>query len=122
MHFASSTCMTVNAVLLSLIHVRTRPLPHNRHVYPQLHDAYAGEKSLRMFRGDHNSNRPASFYTDAVAFLKRALMVDPSYCSCCMACIDFFAHSSELRLTALVTLVGDCGARACVFYMSDRLC
>eukprot|EP00041_Stephanoeca_diplocostata_P021378 m.496998 g.496998 ORF g.496998 m.496998 type:complete len:481 (-) comp21811_c0_seq3:596-2038(-) len=50
------------------------------HHSQKLHDAYAGEKTLRLFRGDHNSPRPPDFFDDAVAFLRRALLVDASHC------------------------------------------
>lgn len=39
----------------------------------RLFDAYAGEKDLVTFKGDHNSVRPQEFYSSTVIFLLRAL-------------------------------------------------
>merc|ERR1719454_434440 len=46
----------------------------------QLHAAYAGDKNLVLFDGDHNSARPAFFFNSAVIFLRQTLMVQEEDC------------------------------------------
>ena len=40
-----------------------------------LFNKYAGDKELIMFDGDHNDNRPESFFNDAVFFFQEKLQV-----------------------------------------------
>ncbi|EIE23571.1 alpha/beta-hydrolase [Coccomyxa subellipsoidea C-169] len=42
----------------------------------KLHAAYAGDKNLIMFEGDHNSHRPQFFYASALIFLNTVLQID----------------------------------------------
>ncbi|CAL8472078.1 g11620 [Coccomyxa elongata] len=42
----------------------------------KLHKAYAGDKNLIMFEGDHNSHRPQFFYASALIFLNTVLQID----------------------------------------------
>ena len=42
----------------------------------KLHAAYAGDKNLITFEGDHNSHRPAFFYNSVLFFLKAVLQLD----------------------------------------------
>ncbi len=42
----------------------------------KLHAAYAGDKNLIMFEGDHNSYRPQFFYASALIFLNTVLQID----------------------------------------------
>jgi len=46
----------------------------------QLHDAYAGDKNLVLFDGDHNSQRPDFFFSSAVIFLRQTLGVKEEHC------------------------------------------
>ena len=46
----------------------------------KLHEAYAGEKELIIFHGDHNSPRPERYTESVTRFLRRALMVKPEHC------------------------------------------
>lgn len=46
----------------------------------QLHAAYAGDKNIILFDGDHNSARPAFFFNSAVIFLRQTLMVQEEHC------------------------------------------
>lgn len=46
----------------------------------QLHAAYAGDKNLILFHGDHNSERPDFFYDSAVIFLRQTLAVQEEHC------------------------------------------
>ncbi|KAI3434931.1 hypothetical protein D9Q98_002985 [Chlorella vulgaris] len=48
----------------------------DKHHSKRLHDAYAGEKNLVNFDGDHNSVRPDFFYSSALIFLMQALQVE----------------------------------------------
>ncbi len=41
----------------------------------KLHKAYAGDKNLITFEGDHNSHRPQFFYTSVLFFLKTVLQM-----------------------------------------------
>lgn len=41
----------------------------------KLHKAYAGDKNIITFEGDHNSHRPQFFYTSVLFFLKTVLQV-----------------------------------------------
>ena len=41
-----------------------------------LHDAYAGDKNLIKFEGDHNSSRPEFFLNSAVIFFTNTLQVE----------------------------------------------
>lgn len=41
----------------------------------KLHGAYAGDKNLITFEGDHNSHRPQFFYTSVLFFLKTVLQM-----------------------------------------------
>ena len=47
----------------------------------KLHEAYAGEKELIIFHGDHNSPRPERYTESVTRFLRRALMVKPEHCA-----------------------------------------
>jgi len=51
-----------------------------QHHSEQLHAAYAGDKNLILFDGDHNSSRPDFFFNSAVIFLRQTLMVRESDC------------------------------------------
>lgn len=51
--------------------------PHNSE---QLHEAYAGDKNLILFDGDHNSPRPDFFFDSAVIFLRQTLGVKDEHC------------------------------------------
>lgn len=42
----------------------------------KLHKAYAGDKNLILFEGDHNSHRPQFFYASALIFLNTVLQID----------------------------------------------
>ena len=42
----------------------------------KLHAAYAGDKNLITFEGDHNSHRPTFFYNSVLFFLKAVLQLD----------------------------------------------
>eukprot|EP00927_Polykrikos_kofoidii_P072342 TRINITY_DN68479_c0_g1_i1.p1 TRINITY_DN68479_c0_g1~~TRINITY_DN68479_c0_g1_i1.p1 ORF type:complete len:485 (-),score=84.97 TRINITY_DN68479_c0_g1_i1:170-1624(-) len=46
----------------------------------QLHGAYAGDKNLILFDGDHNSPRPSFFFSSAAIFLRQTLMVQDEHC------------------------------------------
>lgn len=46
----------------------------------QLHAAYAGDKNLILFDGDHNSERPSFFFNSAVIFLRQTLQVKEQHC------------------------------------------
>lgn len=46
----------------------------------QLHAAYAGDKNLILFDGDHNSPRPSFFFSSAAIFLRQTLMVQEEHC------------------------------------------
>lgn len=46
----------------------------------QLHEAYAGDKNLILFDGDHNSERPDFFFDSAVIFLRQTLAVQDEHC------------------------------------------
>eukprot|EP00928_Gymnodinium_smaydae_P036374 TRINITY_DN25437_c0_g1_i2.p1 TRINITY_DN25437_c0_g1~~TRINITY_DN25437_c0_g1_i2.p1 ORF type:complete len:502 (-),score=89.49 TRINITY_DN25437_c0_g1_i2:90-1469(-) len=46
----------------------------------QLHAAYAGDKNLILFDGDHNSARPDFFFNSAVIFLRNTLLVREEDC------------------------------------------
>jgi len=46
----------------------------------QLHAAYAGDKNLILFDGDHNSERPDFFFDSAVIFLRQTLAVKDEHC------------------------------------------
>jgi len=46
----------------------------------QLHEAYAGDKNLVLFDGDHNSERPEFLYDSAVIFLRQTLAVKEEHC------------------------------------------
>lgn len=48
-------------------------LPHHSE---KLHEAYAGDKTLIMMEGDHNSPRPQHFFTSAMIFLRNTLQVN----------------------------------------------
>lgn len=41
----------------------------------RLHAAYAGDKNLVTFDGDHNSHRPAFFYASVLIFLHNVLQI-----------------------------------------------
>ena len=41
-----------------------------------MYEAYAGDKNIIKFEGDHNSNRPAFFFDSAVIFLTNTLQLD----------------------------------------------
>ena len=45
----------------------------NKRHSERLHAAYAGDKNLIMFDGDHNSVRPQFFYSSALIFLHNVL-------------------------------------------------
>ena len=45
------------------------PVAHTR----RLHAAYAGDKELMVFDGDHNTLRPQAFYSSVLMFLHSAL-------------------------------------------------
>ncbi|CAI5491985.1 unnamed protein product [Closterium sp. Naga37s-1] len=49
-------------------------LPHHSQ---QIHEAYAGDKNLITFAGDHNSHRPNFFYDSAAIFLHNVLQPPP---------------------------------------------
>ena len=42
----------------------------------RLHKAYAGDKNLITFEGDHNSHRPQFFYSSVLIFLSTVLQLD----------------------------------------------
>ena len=42
----------------------------------KLHKAYAGDKNLITFEGDHNSHRPQFFYSSVLIFLSTVLQLD----------------------------------------------
>lgn len=42
----------------------------------KLHKAYAGDKNLITFEGDHNSHRPQFFYASVLIFLSNVLQLD----------------------------------------------
>lgn len=46
----------------------------------QLHAAYAGDKNIILFDGDHNSERPDFFFDSAVIFLRQTLGVKDEHC------------------------------------------
>ena len=46
------------------------------HHSEQIHEAYAGDKNLIIFDGDHNSRRPQFLFDSASIFLRQTLMVD----------------------------------------------
>ena len=46
------------------------------HHTQSLHDAYAGDKNLIKFEGDHNSSRPEFFLNSAVIFFTNTLQVE----------------------------------------------
>jgi len=46
----------------------------------QLHEAYAGDKNLVLFDGDHNSPRPDFLFDSAVIFLRQTLGVKEEHC------------------------------------------
>lgn len=46
----------------------------------QLHEAYAGDKNLVLFDGDHNSARPEFLFDSAVIFLRQTLCVREEHC------------------------------------------
>lgn len=46
----------------------------------QLHAAYAGDKNIVLFDGDHNSQRPDFFFNSSVIFLRQTLMVREEDC------------------------------------------
>jgi pimeloyl-ACP methyl ester carboxylesterase len=46
------------------------------HHSEQIHAAYAGDKNLIIFDGDHNSRRPQFLFDSASIFLRQTLMVD----------------------------------------------
>lgn len=46
----------------------------------ELHDAYAGDKNLVLFDGDHNSPRPEFLHDSAVIFLRQTLGVQDAHC------------------------------------------
>jgi len=46
----------------------------------QLHNAYAGDKNLVLFDGDHNSARPDFLFDSAVIFLRQTLGVKDEHC------------------------------------------
>mmetsp|Transcript_16651 Transcript_16651/g.47479 ORF Transcript_16651/g.47479 Transcript_16651/m.47479 type:complete len:449 (+) Transcript_16651:114-1460(+) len=50
------------------------------HHSEQLHAAYAGDKNLVLFDGDHNSERPDFFFDSAVIFLRQTLAVREEHC------------------------------------------
>lgn len=50
------------------------------HHSEQLHAAYAGDKNLILFDGDHNSERPDFFFDSAVIFLRQTLAVKDEHC------------------------------------------
>uniref|UniRef100_A0A7S1RDN9 Serine aminopeptidase S33 domain-containing protein n=1 Tax=Alexandrium catenella TaxID=2925 RepID=A0A7S1RDN9_ALECA len=50
------------------------------HHSEQLHAAYAGDKNLILFDGDHNSERPDFFFDSAVIFLRQTLGVKDEHC------------------------------------------
>jgi len=50
------------------------------HHSEQLHTAYAGDKNLILFDGNHNSQRPDFFFNSAVIFLRQTLMVKEEDC------------------------------------------
>lgn len=50
------------------------------HHSEQLHAAYAGDKNIILFDGDHNSPRPDFFFNSAVIFLRQTLMVRDEHC------------------------------------------
>jgi hypothetical protein len=43
------------------------------HHSKELHEAYAGDKNLVTFEGDHNSQRPSFFYDSVVIFFHNTL-------------------------------------------------
>jgi len=50
------------------------------HHSEQLHAAYAGDKNLILFDGDHNSERPDFYFDSAVIFLRQTLGVKDEHC------------------------------------------
>lgn len=46
------------------------------HHSQQLYDAYAGEKDLIFYEGEHFGDRPAHFYEKVKSFFKNCLKVD----------------------------------------------
>ena len=46
------------------------------HHCEELHEAYAGDKNLIRFEGDHNSSRPDFFNNSAVIFFTNTLQVN----------------------------------------------
>lgn len=47
-----------------------------QHHSERLHAAYAGDKNLIKFEGDHNSMRPRFFYDSALIFLRNVLRLN----------------------------------------------
>lgn len=41
-----------------------------------LHDAYAGDKNIVLFEGDHNSRRPSFFYNSVAIFFHNTLQLE----------------------------------------------
>mmetsp|Transcript_40120 Transcript_40120/g.115786 ORF Transcript_40120/g.115786 Transcript_40120/m.115786 type:complete len:450 (-) Transcript_40120:88-1437(-) len=62
------------------------------HHSEQLHAAYAGDKNLILFDGDHNSERPDFFFDSAVIFLRQTLAVNEEHC----LNVDAGGHGSSL--------------------------
>uniref|UniRef100_A0A7S4Q9J4 Serine aminopeptidase S33 domain-containing protein n=1 Tax=Alexandrium monilatum TaxID=311494 RepID=A0A7S4Q9J4_9DINO len=50
------------------------------HHSEQLHEAYAGDKNLIIFDGEHCSERPDFFFDSAVIFLRQTLAVKEEHC------------------------------------------
>mmetsp|Transcript_17222 Transcript_17222/g.46060 ORF Transcript_17222/g.46060 Transcript_17222/m.46060 type:complete len:464 (+) Transcript_17222:134-1525(+) len=50
------------------------------HHSEELHEAYAGDKNLILFDGDHNSERPSFFFNSAIIFLRQTLQVQEQHC------------------------------------------
>lgn len=83
----------------------------------KLHKAYAGDKNLIMFDGDHNSHRPQFFYASALIFLNTVLQIDRHMapaeaaataadqdgCACTTAQLSAWTHFLFLDLCLLLS-------------------